>query len=95
MIFSVRRCSRAARFDAAAPGGHTTHGMTLRYPTRPGCHNGFEGMRFLGYRSSKDCVWTCRGRPVGWPSPGLAETYEQTADDKKPDLPPEARREVS
>jgi hypothetical protein len=55
-------------------------------PTTTGLpNNGFEGMRFLGYPIFEGLVlWDLSraDRPAGL-RPGLAESYEQAADDKK------------
>jgi peptide/nickel transport system substrate-binding protein len=55
-------------------------------PTTTGMpNNGFEGMRFLGYPIFEGLVlWdlTSADRLAGL-RPGLAERYEQAADDKK------------
>src|SRR6202790_1790859 len=55
-------------------------------PTTTGMpNNGFEGMRFLGYPIFEGLVlWdlTRADRPADL-RPGLAETYEQVASDKK------------
>jgi peptide/nickel transport system substrate-binding protein len=54
----------------------TTNGMP---------NNGFEGMRFLGYPIFEGLVlWDLsRADRLAGLRPGLAETYEQAADDKK------------
>src|SRR6266481_7697641 len=55
-------------------------------PTATGLpNNGFEGMRFLGYPIFEGLVlWDLsRADQLAGLRPGLAETYEQAADDKK------------
>ena len=55
-------------------------------PTTTGMpNNGFEGMRFLGYPIFEGLVlWDLsRADRLAGLRPGLAETYEQAADDKK------------
>jgi peptide/nickel transport system substrate-binding protein len=62
-------------------------GMTASdIPTTTGMpNNGFEGMRFLGYPIFEGLVlWDLsRADRLAGLRPGLAETYEQAADDKK------------
>src|SRR5260370_7003405 len=55
-------------------------------PTTTGMpNNGFEGMRFLGYPIFEGLVlWDLsRADRLAGLRPGLAETYEQAADDKR------------
>src|ERR1700678_1072933 len=55
-------------------------------PTTTGApNNGFEGMRFLGYPVFEGLVlWDLpRAGQVAGLRPGLAEKYEQAADDKR------------
>jgi peptide/nickel transport system substrate-binding protein len=55
-------------------------------PTTTGLpNNGFEGLRFLGYPVFEGLVlWDLsRADRLAGLKPGLAEAYEQTADDKK------------
>jgi len=75
-------------------------GMTASdIPTTTGMpNNGFEGMRFLGYPIFEGLVlWDLsRADRLAGLRPGLAETYEQAADDKKTWIFHfKARREVS
>src|SRR5271163_5110218 len=55
-------------------------------PTTTGMpNNGFEGMRFLGYPIFEGLVLWDLSRPdrLAGLRPGLAEAYEQAADDKR------------
>src|SRR6185295_12481934 len=72
---------------AAAQGGTLRVAMTASdIPTTTGMpNNGFEGMRFLGYPVFEGLtLWDLsRSDRLATLRPGLAESYEQMADDKK------------